>query len=116
MGLNAPLPTPALDENGANTSPPPPRPWKGRRRWDILCEAARRSGRLDVLPDTSDGELTGLFAAWEGHTACIPADAPGFERLLGLLEDPAVAKRTHDGKLLGAALLRQGRPAGRPLL
>ena len=109
MGLNAPLPTPALDENGANTSPAAAPPIEGPEALDILCEAARRSGRLDVLPDTSDGELTGLFAAWEGHTACIPADAPGFERLLGLLEDPAVAKRTHDGKLLGAALLRQGR-------
>ena len=109
MGLNAPLPTPALDENGANTSPAAAPPMEGPEALDILCEAARRSGRLDVLPDTSDGELTGLFAAWEGHTACIPADAPGFERLLELLEDPAVAKRTHDGKLLGAALLRQGR-------
>ena len=109
MGLNAPLPAPALDENGANTSPAAAPPMEGPEALDILCEAARRSGRLDVLPDTSDGELTGLFAAWEGHTACIPADAPGFERLLGLLEDPAVAKRTHDGKLLGAALLRQGR-------
>ena len=83
---------------------------EGPEALDILCEAARRSGRLDVLPDTSDGELTGLFAAWGGpYGLAFPLDAPGFERLLELLEDPAVAKRTHDGKLLGAALLRQGR-------
>ena len=109
MGLNAPMPTPALDEAGMDASPAAALPMEGPEALDALCGSARQAGRLDVLPQITEGSLTGLYAAWEGHTAFIPADTPGFERLLGLLEEPAVAKRTHDGKLLCAVLLRQGR-------
>ena len=109
MGLNDPLPTPALDENGRNLSPAAPLAPEGEETLEEVLASARREERLDMLPRLDDGVLTGLAVAFDGRLAVFGREASGFEWLLELLEDETIAKRTHDSKPLYAALLAQGR-------
>ncbi len=112
LGLNEPLPSPAPDSGETIAAPPPP-PMEGAEALPLLLASVRETGRFDCLARLEGETLAGLYAAWDSHTAYMPADAPGFESLLDLLENPAVAKRTHDSKPLCAFLLRAGRqPAG----
>lgn len=113
FGLNEPLPMPALDSAEEGASSHPVSPTEGAEALPDLLRAVRETSRMDCLARLEDGSLTGLYAAWEDRVACIPADAPGFDELLDELDNPNVAKRTHDSKPLCAALLRRGRrPAG----
>ena len=113
LELNAPLPTPALD---ANTSAAPSAvvPLEGNEALAELCDASARTGHMDFLPGFDEnGALSGGWITADGRTAAVTAESPAFPRLLALLCDPAVAKRTHDSKPLYAALLRSGKqPAG----
>ena len=78
-----------------------------------LLEAARSAGRMDVLATVEGEEITGLSLAVEGCCAHIDRFAPEFEALTALLWEPAVEKRTHNGKPLFRALLTAGhQPAG----
>lgn len=113
MGLNAPLPTPALDDAGVNRAPAVPVKLEGGEAAEDLLRYVRQSGRFDLLPGLEDGRLTGLYAAWAGRIACIPEDSPHFPALLELIENPSISKRTHDSKLLCAALSKRGiQPSG----
>lgn len=74
---------------------------------DLLAWAAAHR-RLDAAARVKDGRLEALGVSFDGRTALIPADAPGFERLKALLADPEIAKRVDDGKPLFGALMREG--------
>ena len=75
---------------------------------DLLTDIEKTQA-LDGVARLEEGKVAGFAAAFEGRAADIPAAAPGFERLLGCWENPAVAKRTEDAKPLFSALLKMGR-------
>ena len=74
---------------------------------DALAHAARTK-RLDILPDD-----TSLWVLFDGRAMRLDSGDAACEQLLPLLGDPAIEKRTHDGKRLFAWMLAHDtRPAG----
>ena len=84
-----------------------------------LLDAAQSTCRLDILPAAGDGMLAGCWCMADtgsGRAAAyMGREDPAFPRLLSLLRDDTVEKRTHDVKTL-AALLRNETPGGAPAL
>ena len=86
---------------------------EGDEGLDSLLEAIIAAGRMDLLATVEGDEITALAVAAAGRCARVDRFAPAFSRLVALLSDPSVKKRTHDSKPLYAALLAAGdTPAG----
>lgn len=92
------------------TAPAPKQPVGGNEMAAALLAAARAGGKLDVLAQVEGTEITGLSLAVGEQCAHVDRFAPEFSALVTLLTDPAVEKRTHDGKPLLRALLSAGQP------
>ncbi len=88
-------------------------PLEGNEALSTVVEVACRTGKLDVLATVEGEEIAALAVAVEGHCALLDRLSPDFDRLLPLLTNAAIEKRTHDSKPLLAALLSVGlQPAG----
>ena len=73
-----------------------------------LLDTITATGKMDVIATTEGDEITALAVCADGRCARVDRFAPEFDRLVDLLSDPAVTKRTHDSKPLFAALLAMG--------
>ena len=108
LGLDAQAEPAAQD-----TAPSMRLPLEGNDALEAVLEAVEHTHRLDLLATVEGEAVTALAVAVEGHCALIDQMAEGFDRLLALLTEPAVEKRTHDSKPLLEVLLSQGEiPAG----
>ncbi len=107
-GLDALSAEPA-DPVGEGTSLPAGILSEGGEALPALLENVEKTKTLDGVALFTDGALTGFAAAFGGRAAVIPAETPGFGKLLDALCNPAVQKRTSDSKPLCAALLADGR-------
>lgn len=89
----------------------PALPVEGNEALDTVVQAALSCGHMDVLTEVEGGEILSLAVCTEGHCARFDPLAPDFDRLIELLGNPAVQKRTHDSKpLFGALLQREIQP------
>lgn len=117
MGLDDPQPVPSPDA-GAGSAPAKPETLPVVPA-SALLDAAQSTCRLDILPAAGDGMLAGCWCMADtgsGRAAAyMGREDPAFPRLLSLLRDDTVEKRTHDVKTL-AALLRNETPGGAPAL
>ncbi len=104
LGLVGEAPT----VSDAKTMAVPLLPIAGNEALETMLTAAKDTGRLDVLAQVEGGEITALSLSADGKLAHIDHLAPDFDRLIVLLSDPEVEKRTHNSKPLYAALLASG--------
>ena len=83
-------------------------PVEGNECMPALVDTVTAAGRMDVLATVEGEEITALAVCVAGRCARVDRFAPDFDRLVALLADPAVEKRTHDSKPLFGALLAAG--------
>ncbi len=92
-----------------DVEPPAAVDLEGEAALPEILSVIDRQKKMDFLYTVVDNTVQQLYVSVEGHLAALPAD----DRLLDLLCDPAVEKRTHYAKPLFGALLAAGRqPAG----
>ncbi len=85
----------------------------GNEAVEDMMAAVKAAGKVDVLATVEGGDIVTLELAVDGKLARIDRLAPDFDRLIDLLGDETVHKRTHDSKPLLGALLSLGvKPAG----
>ncbi len=107
LGLS-PVTVPAVQTEAVATPPV-----EGNESLSSLLESITATGKMDVLATMEGDEIVGLAVCAAGRCARVDRFAPEFDRLVDLLSDPAVTKRTHDSKPLFRALLAMGlTPAG----
>lgn len=109
LGLNAPLPTPALDATQSESFSVQESPIRDGEAWPDLLAFLQQNHRLDLLPEWEGSELQALWVSFDGQIARFCTEDKAFSLLLDQWEDPALAIHTHDSKPLYAALMRTGR-------
>ncbi|NLM79842.1 MAG: DNA polymerase I [Clostridiales bacterium] len=82
---------------------------EGAEALPAVIEWAKRQKRLDIAAKVENVRLAAVAAAFDGRVAVIPADANGFDELIGLICDPEIKKRVADSKTLCSALLKEGK-------
>ena len=92
----------------AETVTVPTTPVEGNDCMPGLLDAITAAGRMDLLATVEGEEITTLSLCAGGRCARVDRFAPDYDRLVALLADPAVEKRTHDSKPLFGALLGMG--------
>ena len=83
----------------------PTTPVEGNDCMPGLIDTILAAGKMDLLATVEGEEITALSVCAGGRCARLDRFAPDFDRLIALLADPAVEKRTHDSKALFGALL-----------
>jgi len=109
LGVSAqPMAAPAVE-----TAPLATPEVEGNESLGTLIDAIAAAGKMDVLATVEGDEITALAVAAVGRCARVDRFAPDYDRLMALLWDPAIQKRTHHSKALYRALLAAGdTPAG----
>ncbi|MBQ4333138.1 MAG: DNA polymerase I [Clostridia bacterium] len=109
LGVSAqPMAAPAVE-----TAPLATPEVEGNESLGTLIDAIAAAGKMDVLATVEGDEITALAVAAAGRCARVDRFAADYDRLVALLCDPAVEKRTHHSKALYRALLAAGdTPAG----
>ena len=86
----------------------PATPVEGNDCMPGLLDTITATGKMDVLATVEGEEITSLSVCVGGRCARVDRFAPDYDRLISLLSDPEVEKRTHDSKALFGALLSMG--------